>query len=416
MTGLNEDQKEVLEFVKNGKNVFVTGGAGVGKSFLLKEITDYFRENGIIFAVTAMTGSAAILINGRTLHSTLGIGLAKGTPNELLKRLFKMEGAYSLLMSLEVLIIDEVSMLNDILFDKIFELLKLVKRNNKPFGGIQVILVGDMSQLPPVEGSFCFKSLNFDFNVKILTKNMRVQNDNLFENILGRLRWGICTDDDYSILESLRDTIFENDIVPTKLYSTNKDVDSVNSIELQNLINQGVEYKMYSVRYTSNPLKLKASTNYVNSQKIQEHIKLCIGAQVMVNRNLDPENQIVNGTRGVVTHLYDDYIVIKLINGNEQIISYFHVKPDPFDTVLVDKNLDFKYLPIQLAWSVSIHKSQGMTIDALSADLGRSVFAFGQAYTAISRAKNLSSIKLTKVSQRSFRASPDVIEFYSKYS
>lgn len=411
---LNKDQLDILEFIKERKNVFITGGAGTGKSFLLKKITEYLKEAEKVFAVTAMTGSAAILINGRTLHSTLGIGLAKCDPIELLKRIIKMGTIYNYLKSLDVLIIDEVSMLNDELFDKIFELFKLIKKNDKPFGGVQVILVGDMSQLPPIDGGFCFKSLNFNFNVKILTKNMRVQNDLVFENMLGRLRWGICNDDDCTLLETLRDTTFENGIIPTKLFSVNKDVDSVNNIELNSLINKGADYKIYSIRYSSDPLKFKTSTNYTKSQKIQDQIKICIGAQIMINRNIDQDLGIVNGTRGVVLKLYDDYIIINLLDGSEYTVSFFHVKPHPFISNL--NNLDFKYIPIQLAWSVSIHKSQGMTINSLSADLGRSVFACGQAYTAISRAKDLKSIHLTKICQHSFKANKDVIEFYSKYS
>ena len=249
MEGLNQDQTDILEFIKENKNVFITGGAGTGKSFLLNEINGLLKDLKKIVAITAMTGSAAVLINGRTLHSTLGIGLAKGTPKELFKRICKMKNIYDFLKNLDVLIIDEVSMLNDILFDKIFELLKIIKNNNLPFGGIQIILVGDMSQLPPIEGNFCFKSLNFNFNVKILTKNMRVQNDSIFEDLLGRLRWGICNDSDYTLLETLRDTTFENGIIPTKLFSINKDVDSVNNNELQNLINEGAEFKIYSIKF-----------------------------------------------------------------------------------------------------------------------------------------------------------------------
>jgi ATP-dependent DNA helicase PIF1 len=408
MTELNQDQLEILEFIKKSKNVFITGGAGTGKSFLLNKTTELLKELGKKFFITAMTGSAAFLINGRTLHSTMGIGLGKGTPGELLKRIIKQKDVYNNLKYLDVLIIDEVSMLNDILFDKISEIFKLIKKNNHPFGGIQIILVGDMSQLPPIEGNFCFKSLNFDFNVKILTKNMRVQNDEVFENMLNRLRWGNCNESDYTILETLRDTTFENGIVPTKLFSINKDVESVNNTFLQNLINSGAEHKNYSIKY--NPSKRKLSANYVVSQKIQENITICIGAQVMINRNIN--TCIVNGTRGVVTKLYDEYIIIKLLDGSEYQVTYFHVKPDIFDLSL---SVDFKYMPLQLAWSVSIHKSQGMTIDSLSVDLGRSIFACGQAYTAISRARDLKSIKLTKICQRSFKASSEVIEFYSKH-
>ena len=144
----------------------------------------------------------------------------KGEPIDLFKRIKKI-GKLNYLKSIQALIIDEVSMLSDILFDKINELFKLIKDNDIFFGGIQIILIGDMFQLKPIEGNYCFCSPNWNFNTVILTENMRVQNDSIFEDLLGRLRWGICNDDDCTLLETLRDTTFENGIIPTKLFSVN---------------------------------------------------------------------------------------------------------------------------------------------------------------------------------------------------
>jgi len=160
---LNEKQRDILEKVKLGNNAFITGFAGSGKSYLIDSITSALKQQGKTVALTAMTGCAALLINGKTLHSELGIGLAKGEPKDLYKRICRMEGMLGHLLSLDVLIIDEVSMLSDILFDKISDLFKLVKSScnkvkcnvDKPFGGkLQVILVGDMSQLKPIEGDY----------------------------------------------------------------------------------------------------------------------------------------------------------------------------------------------------------------------------------------------------------------------
>jgi ATP-dependent DNA helicase PIF1 len=172
----------------------------------------------------------------------------------------------------------------------------------------------------------------------------------------------------------------------------------------------------FRVKYSPNPLKLKTSTDYIIAQKIPESIILKVGAQVMITRNLDFDLGIVNGTRCVVLSFSESSVLLQLANGMKFELGYFHVKPDPFDTILVDNKLDFKYLPLIHSWALSIHKSQGMTIDSLEVDLGESIFASGQAYTAISRAKSLNSINITKVNKRSFVVSPSVIEFYEKYT
>ena len=408
---LNEDQQKVLLSVQNGKNILITGGAGVGKSYLISEIKKYLRESDISYGITAMTGSASVLINGRTLHSFMGIGLAKGTPEDLLKKIRKNAVILNGLLNLRALIIDEVSMMSDILFEKIAKIFTILHRSDIPFGKVQVILVGDMSQLKPVEGDYCFKSLVWDackFNVTILTKNMRVQNDLVFKELLDRLRWGVCTESDLDILEECRTTQFLDGIVPTRLYSKNKDVDELNNAELSKLITTG-NSMIYKIKYTSNPFKLKESINYISSQKIQETIKLCVGAQVVVTRNVEPDFGIVNGTRGIITHLEPEYVLIKRTDGTDFAIKYFQVNPDD------QPGVDFKYIPLKLGWAVSIHSSQGMTLDALEIDLGSSIFSEGQAYTGLSRARSLSSVKITKLRKSSFVTNKDVIAFYSAH-
>ena len=414
---LTQDQEKILESIKNGKNTLITGGAGTGKSFLIKEVIRYFNSQKINFGVCALTGCAAVLINAVTLHSLLGIGLAKGTPQELYRRIRKMDGKLGFLMNLRALIVDEISMLSDDLFDKIAELFKIIHSSDRPFGKVQMIFVGDLSQLPPVQGDFCFKASNWDpanIDVKILTKSLRTTDAN-FEELLNRLRWGECSPDDLSLLMSTKST-FENGIKPTKLFSRNCDVDLVNQYELGKLIKSGKPSLEFGIKHSNNPLKLKASTDYIISQKIPENLKIAIGSQIMITRNLDFDLGIINGTRGVVTDICSDYISLKLVSGLEYNLSYFHVKPDPFDTVLVDNKLDFKYVPLVLSWAISIHKSQGMTIDALEVDLGETIFANGQAYTAISRARSLNSINISKVSPRAFNISKDVFNFYKKYN
>ena len=390
-TKLNEKQHDILEKVKLGNNAFITGFAGSGKSYLIDSITSALKEQGKTVALTAMTGCAALLINGKTLHSELGIGLAKGEPKDLYKRICRMEGMLGHLLSLDVLIIDEVSMLSDILFDKISDLFKLIKKNksDKPFGGkLQVILVGDMSQLKPIEGDYCFYSKDWDsacMNVCVLTQNMRVNNDTRFDTLLQKLRFGVISD--LALIEKMKSNSFESNpdlvsVKPTKLFSKNKDVDSINQYELGQLLKNGRESISYKVQYTENPMKLKCSTKYAQDAKIPEFLTLCIGAQVMVTRNLSFDEGIVNGTRGVVVALSKTSVIIQLVNGSCFTVSYFHVKPERADDEAT-KYLDFKYLPLQLSWAMSIHKSQGATLDCLEIDLGESIFTCGQAYVAI---------------------------------
>lgn len=405
---LNEDQQKVL--CETG-NTFITGGAGVGKSFLINEIKNKLKKEETNYGLTAMTGTAAVLINGRTIHSFLGIGLAKGTSNDLMRKIRRNPIIHQTLIDLEVLIIDEVSMLSDILFDKLSELFSLIHKSNKPFGNLRVILVGDMSQLKPIEGDYCFKAKSWEscnFKVHILTKNMRVQDDPLFTDILSRLRWGICTDDDLDSLNELRETTFEDRIVPTKLFSKNKDVDSINNIELGKLISEVNPAKVYPIRHSTNAIKKKESKHYIDSQKIPDSLKICVGAQVIVTRNVDQEYGIVNGTRGTVLKAEDEYVLLKLTDNREYSLNYFTVKSIDLE------NIDFRYMPLKLGWGVSIHSSQGMTLDALEIDLGESIFTEGQAYTGLSRARSMKSIKITRLLKRSFKTNKDVIDFYNK--
>ena len=405
---LNKKQKIILDLVLNGRNIFITGCAGSGKSYLIKHISHLKNV-----ALTAMTGCAAILIGGKTLHSALGIGLAKGEPMDLFKRIRRMEGMLSYLLSLKILIIDETSMLSDILFDKIAELFKLIHNSDKPFGKLQVILVGDMSQLKPIEGDFCFHARNWDqskFEVSVLTENMRVNNDESFNDLLTSFRWGIVNN--IELIEKMKLTVFDGDILPTKLFSKNKDVDAINQAELGLLLKNGNESSRYKVMYTDNPIKLIESTRYANDNKIPEFLTICIGAQVMVTRNINFGLGIVNGTRGIVVSLNKTSVTIKLVSDELYVLSYFHVKPELGEI----NNLDFKYLPLILSWAMSIHKSQGSTIDRLEIDLGESIFACGQAYVALSRAKNSDSVKITNFSKRSVKVSKSVIEFYAKYT
>ena len=409
---LNNEQQAAVDTVAKGHNVFLTGGAGVGKSFTIAHILAAAYGRGLKVGMTAMTGSAAVLIEGSTLHSFLGIGLAKETSEYLARRIkSRNQLLYDRILELDMLIVDECSMLNDVLFSKISKILALLRNKNAPFGGVQVVLVGDPFQLCPIEGTYCFLSDDWSaskFEVFLLKTNMRQKDDAVFIDLLDRLRWGKCSDADLATLKALKSTSFAEGIVPTRLYSVNRDVDRINNAEMERLVARGTIPQMYYVKYSGNTESRKLAKKWAESCKLPETCDICVGAQVMLTRNMNVSMGLVNGARGVALRVTPDAVFVKFASGIEMNIEYYKVKTE----ISHGMDISLAYMPLRLAWAVSIHKSQGMTLDAVEIDLGSSIFAYGQGYTALSRARNLSSVKLVDVAARSFRASSAVIDFY----
>lgn len=402
MVKLNDKQKEAIEVVLNEKNLFLTGSAGTGKSYTLLYIVDLLQQNSKKFGLTAMTGCAASLINAQTLHSYLGIGLAKDTVDILLKNIKKKSEIYNRIKNLEVLIIDEISILDLELFEKISNILKKIKDNDKPYGGVQLILVGDFCQLPPINGKYCFESdLWNEINIEIveLTELVRQQDDILFQKILQYIRKGKCSKKIYEILLNLKNTEFDNDIEPTKLFAINIDVDKINNNEFDKL-----------TKINNNEIKIyKAKASIDNHYLLNTYdVKLTLKAQIMITRNIDVVNGLVNGTRGVVLYMDIDYIIIKDIYGKKHKIEYYK----DINQNVKNNESWILHMPVKLAYAISCHKSQGMTIDALEVDLGKNIFAAGQLYTALSRAKTLKSIKIIDIDIKSFITNKKVKRFY----
>ncbi len=397
---MNEKQLEALENVKKGNNIFLTGSAGTGKSFTINRIVEYFESNNINYGLTALTGCAASLINGQTLHSFLSLGLNKEL-KDIYNDIKKYKPKFNLLKKLDALIIDEISMMNSELFELIDSLFKLIKDNDKVFGGIQLILVGDFYQLPPIKYNYCFASPLWDIaniNIIILKELIRQKDDLILQEILEEMRTGKLSDDKYKILEGLSNTKFKNGIKPTKLFPINKNVDIINQNEFDKL-----------VKLNNNQTKVyKAHSKYKIDNIDTYNITLTLNAQVMVIRNISVENHLINGTRGIVVGLLENTVIIKDINSVIHHINYHK------DINKNGKGNEICFMPLKLAYAISIHKSQGSSIDCLEIDLGEDIFVSGQTYTALSRATNINNIKIINIDKSSFFVNKKIIDFYKK--
>ena len=306
------------------------------------------------------------------------------------------------------MIIDEVSMFDSILCNTISNILKACKKTDRVFGGIQMIFVGDFFQLPPITNNFCFLSSSWiELNPKIieLTELIRQSDDKLFQLILAKLRFGKLTKQIYDILHQNKEINF-TDIKPTKLYPNNVDVNKINQKELEKLLFNEPKSNIFVAYFTKN-------VNDVLKQKLTEYnIFLCVGSQVMITRNISIENEVVNGTRGIVVNIDNNSCFVKTVNGFIHQINYY---PQEYKNKYV-KNLSIMFMPIKLAYALTIHKSQGSTIDYLEIDLGSKIFEYGQGYTALSRGKKLENIKIISLHCDSFKVHPNVIKWYKENS
>lgn len=399
MAKFTQSQKEILDAISSGSNIFMTGPGGVGKSFVITRI-----ENATI---TAMTGAAAVLIGGKTLHSTLGIGIARESSDKLAKKVSRQTWT-----DLKLLVIDEVSMLSAELLDKIEHITRIVRKNDLPFGGIQLVLSGDFLQLPTIEGDFCFNAkcwnkLNFEYFV---LSEIKRQVDVDFQRVLNSARVGKLTDLDINYLLNGGIDVKENEkkgIIPTRILCRNIDVDNINEQELA---------KLPTTETCTYEMEISLKKEYCNITirpeffcSAPKSITLAVGAQVMLIVNKNQDSGLINGSRGVVTRFDDrDVPVVKFTNGIEMSVD-FHT----WD--IADRNKiygNIHAIPLKLAWAITCHKSQGASIDSVYIDLS-GVFEYGQAYVAISRVRSHSSLILKNATKEMFKAHPIALEFYN---
>jgi len=414
-------QLECFNAMKNGKNVFITGGGGVGKSYLIRIFRNWFFNKKYL-GITSTTGISALEIGGTTIHSYLGLGLGKDNSENLYNKIRRNKFIFNKWRIIKTLIIDEVSMLQPKLLEVIEEVARMIRCNDKPFGGIQLIFCGDFCQLPCINSnSFCFetevwKTLNF--TIFYLKKSYRQDDIELFE-LLNECRLGNLSEKSIKILSSRNIDIGDkkdiSPVKPTKLFAINKSVDELNINEISLLLKNTKEYYQYQIEVINQKVSDDYIIKYIQNMNIYEST-VCIGTQVMITANIDIEGGIVNGSRGVITGFewndkQDSKIpLIKIKNGKTIKLDYYsqEIKDDNDKTIFI-----IKYIPLRLAYAISIHKSQGLTLDCVQIDF-LNIFEYGQAYVALSRIKNLDSLYLMNFDSRKIKCHPKAKEFYEK--
>lgn len=430
---LTDEQRKAFDLIEQGKSIFLTGPGGTGKSFLLKTIYEEIpTRTGKHVSVTAMTGCAALLLgkHAKTLHSWAGIGLGQETASVLAVKIRRIGKAMTRWFGTDILIIDEVSMMTVDLLEKLDAVAKLLRKNERPMGGIQVVFVGDFYQLPPVikegEMSFVFESPTWTEIVQgvvYLTKILR-QDDPVFHKILDEARTGRMSKESLQILERRkigRKALEDLQIKPTLLYTRRAEVDMINSRNIQAIEKDARRFTAETVFEPVNATKSLTKQSPEVKRIVEKMDKdgpympeliLKEGAQVMLLYNLNPEVGLVNGARGVVTGF----------EGSEEtrvpLVQFRSGISHPIPKVSWMSNeiegVGRKQIPLKLAYAITVHKAQGATLDCALIDIGTSTFECGQAYVALSRVKNLESLYVWDVEATAFRAHPKVLAFYNR--
>jgi ATP-dependent exoDNAse (exonuclease V) alpha subunit len=403
-------QAGALKILESGHNVLLTGPAGSGKTFLLNKYINYLKKKEISVAVTASTGIAATHMGGRTIHSWAGIGIKDHLSAHELQALSKKSYLKKQFEKTEVLIIDEISMLHAHRLDMIDDICQLFKKNSLPFGGIQIVMSGDFFQLPPIsrgqdEAEFVYKAnvwSQMDVRICYLDEQHR-QNDKKMISILTRLRQNKMEAETVALLESRLNTKPEKGIKPVRLYTHNVDVDAINQEELNKIKTEERNYHM-----TGSGEK-KLVENLKKNCLAPENLILKEGALVMFVKNKFQDDKVVyvNGTMGTVVGFDDDkFPWVRLFSGEEILVMPDSWTIDDEHKILAKIN----QIPLRLAWAITIHKSQGMTLEAAEIDLSK-CFGYGMGYVALSRLTSLSGLYLSGINEMAYKLDPQVTAY-----
>lgn len=396
-------QDKALQILKSGKNVFLTGIAGAGKTYVLTQFIDHLYSQKTPVGVTASTGIVATAINGSTIHSFSGLGIKETITDHDIEKLMWNINAINRIKEIRVLIIDEISMLSADQLDGVNKIFKEVRFNYSPFGGVQVVFCGDFLQLPPVKGRYAFNAKvwdNMDLQVCYLDKAFRQKEGKLLL-LLNAIRSGKVSDEIKTMLEPYKKVVLEKSV---NLFTHNVDVDRINTEELQKINSVSHYYDMASEG------KDRVIETMKKSCLSPERLELKLGAKAMVTKNI-PDLGVVNGTMGIVTACERYDVGITTFDGKEIFLSkHDWLSFDESDNIVAK----ISQIPLRLAYAITIHKSQGMTLDAATMDLSKT-FTEGQGYVAFSRLRSLDGLALNAdINPKSFEVNLSALDYERK--
>ena len=354
-----------------------------------------------------------------------GIGTGEQPVDAILKSIKKKFALKNRWKSAQILVIDEISMMSGDLFSKLNIIAQSLRNNSKPFGGIQLILSGDFYQLPPIckdsEPDFCFQSDAWERCIDemvILDQNMRQKNPE-FQSMLNEIRKGKLSKKTKKILKERANLDFDknSDIQPTIIYTTRNKVDEINKKRMKMLNNELKKYTVKTIlsgkkkNYIPKELVSKMENHIDSNSQYSSELELCTGCQVMLISNINQDEGLVNGSRGVITQFLLGYPVVKFLNGKEIVINPFVWNDEINEDMVVGRS----QIPLKLAWAITHHKSQGVSLDYAVIDIGKNIFEYGQCYVALSRVRNIEGLYISELKLSRIKAHPLVIEFYDNY-
>lgn len=444
MADLNEEQQSVLTILAAKQNVFLTGAGGTGKSHTLTAVKRWAESIGLIYATTAMTGCAAFLLGpgSTTLHSWAGIGLARDPAATLAASISKNKHQKRRWRETGLLIVDEVSMMTPELFTKLEEVARIVRRNDRRFGGLQLLLCGDFCQLPPVMRGvsdeempalrFLFESPLWPTIIDrtIYLQQIRRQTDPVFQRILSEARLGALSTASVDVLTGRMNREWRShEIRPTLLFARNADVALINKKNMDALTGPSQRYLVHSVAMQFDKTITTIEENAIDERitvalerldmdaPYDTDLQLTVDAQVMLLVNLDQVKGLVNGSRGVIkgfTPVTGLPIVRFQSMEEDVIISHYQwwLQGPEYQGGRVQYGR--AQIPLKVAYAITTHKSQGATLDSALIDISSSTFEYGQAYVALSRVRSLEGLYIWKMDPSKIKAHPTVVEYYTR--
>jgi ATP-dependent DNA helicase PIF1 len=412
---LNPEQQAAIKEALDGNNIFITGMAGTGKSMIIREIQRQLEAKNKNVAITSLTGMAALLIGkgARTIHSWSGIGTGTRSVDDMFEFIRKCQPKVrDAWRSTNTLIIDEISMMSDEMFEKLDQLGRRLRwKPNVPFGGVQIICLGDFYQLPPINTKFVFETALWEeiIDTIVVLDTIYRQKDPVFQKILNEVRVGKVSDETDSILKSRLNLDFSKETIqPTKIFTRRDMVEHINNEGLNSLTGELRTYNIVTKGKANTDAIKNAIKKLDNNAQYTEKLVLKVGAQVMLITNLDQEAGLVNGKVGIVKECKPNTVIVQFkANDYTTEISYHEWTVEGYDKVSRNQ------IPLILAYAITTHKSQGATLESAYIDIGRSVFEYGQAYVALSRVKSINALYLHDYDRKAIRAHPKVIEYYS---